>query len=131
MTKKNEKYMKLKEILNSIDGVDLHEKRGSRFYFKMILTDEMETADIELLNLSVRASNGLRRAGYHTVGGLCADISSGIDIRKIRNCGEKSYSEIMEKLFLFNLVNLPKSKQVEYILETIKKNALGNGTATE
>ena len=86
MTKNNENYGRIKEIFNSIDGVNLHDKKGSRFIFTMYLSSQMEVADIDSLELSVRASNGLRRAGYHTVGELCSDISSGTDIRKIRNC---------------------------------------------
>ena len=124
MTKNNENYGRIKEIFNSIDGVDLHDKKGSRLIFTMYLSSKMETADIDSLELSVRASNGLRRAGYHTVGELCFDISSGTDIRKIRNCGAKSYSEIMEKLFLFNLANMSEEGKKKFILETIEKNRM-------
>ena len=122
MTKSNENYKVIKEIFNSIDGVDLHGKKGSRFYFTMYLSTKMEGTDLDSLELSVRAINGLRRAGYHTVGQLCTDIASGVDIRKNRNCGEKTYSEIMEKLFLFNFMNLPEQRRKKYILETVEKN---------
>ena len=91
MTKQNEKYGMMKEIFNSIEGVDLHEKKSGRFYYTMHLTPKMEEADIEALDLGVRAYNGLKRAGYNTVGQLVADITSGEDIRRIRNCGVKSY----------------------------------------
>ncbi len=122
MTKSNEKFGVIKEIFNSIEGLNLHDKKSARFYFTMHLTPKMETADIDSLDLSVRASNGLKRAGYHTVGDLCTDIASGTDIRKIRNCGSKSYSEIMERLFLFNLTNMSETRRKKYILETIEKN---------
>ena len=110
MTKQNEKYGMMKEIFNSIEGVDLHEKKSGRFYYTMHLTPKMEEADIEALDLGVRAYNGLKRAGYNTVGQLVAGITSGEDIRRIRNCGVKSYSEIMERLFLYNLVNIQEGK---------------------
>lgn len=122
MTKQNEKYGMMKEIFNSIEGVDLHEKKSGRFYYTMHLTPKMEEADIEALDLGVRAYNGLKRAGYNTVGQLVAGITSGEDIRRIRNCGVKSYSEIMERLFLYNLVNIQEGKREQFILDTIEKN---------
>lgn len=122
MTKQNEKYGMMKEIFNSIEGVDLHEKKSGRFYYTMHLTPKMEEADIEALDLGVRAYNGLKRAGYNTVGQLVAAITSGEDIRRIRNCGVKSYSEIMERLFLYNLVNIQEGKREQFILDTIEKN---------
>ena len=122
MTKQNEKYGMIKEIFNSIEGVDLHEKKRGRFYYTLHLTPKMEEADIEALDLGVRAYNGLKRAGYNTVGQLVAGITSGEDIRRIRNCGVKSYSESMERLFLYNLVNIQEGKREQFILDTIEKN---------
>ena len=122
MTKQNEKYGMMKEIFNSIEGVDLHEKKRGRFYYTMHLTPKMEEADIEALDLAVRAYNGLKRAGYNTVGQLVAAITSSEDIRRIHNCGVKSYSEILERLFLYNLVNIQEGKREQFILDTIEKN---------
>ena len=124
MTKSVETYKTMKELFNSIEGVDLHEKKGKRFYFTVYLSSKMEKEDIEALELSVRATNGLRRANIHTVGELAIRIAQGEDIRKIRNCGAKSYSEIMEKLFIFNLVHIPEKRREQYILDTIEKNKL-------
>ncbi len=122
MTNQSEKYGMMKEIFNSIDGVDLHEKKSGRFYYTMHLTPKMEEADIEVLDFGVRAYHGLKRAGYNTVGELVAAIIGGEDIRKIRNCGAKSYSEIMERLFLYNLANIPETRREAFILETVEKN---------
>lgn len=122
MTKNSEKYEQIKKIFKDAAGIGLHERHGGKFYFSMRLTPQMEVCDIAVLDLSVRATNGLRRAGYHTVGELCIDLSNGADLKKIRNCGAKSYSEIMEKLFLFNLANMSEQRQRRFILETIEKN---------
>lgn len=124
MTKNVGTYETMKSIFNSVEGVDLHEKKGGRFYYTMHLSPKMEKEDIDALELSVRATNGLRRANIHTVGELAIRISQGEDIRRIRNCGSKSYSEIMEKLFMFNLVNMPEKRRKQYILDTIEKNKL-------
>jgi len=112
----------MKEIINSIEGVDLHEKKSGRFCYTMHLTAKMEEEDIEVLDLGVRAYHGLKRAGFNTVGELVTAISGGENIRKIRNCGAKSYSEIMEKLFLYNLLNIPEGRREQFILETVEKN---------
>ena len=122
MTNQNEKYGRMKAIFNSFEGVDLHEKKSGRFFFTMYMSAGMEASDIEVLDLSVRAFNGLKRAGYHTVGDLVNAITGGNDIRRIRNCGAKSYSEIMEKLFLYNLLNIPEEKREKYLKDTIEKN---------
>ena len=117
-------YETMKAIFNSVEGVDLHEKKGGRFFYTMYLSEKMEKEDIDALELSVRARNGLRRADIHTVGELAIRIAQGEDIRKIRNCGAKSYSEIREKLFIFNLVHIPEKRREQYILDTIEKNKL-------
>ena len=122
MTNQNEKYGRMKSIFNCFEGVDLHEKKNGRFYFTMYMSSGMEASDIEALDLSVRAYHGLKRAGYNTVGDLVNAIMDGNDIRRIRNCGAKSYSEIMEKLFLFNLLNIPDDKRENYLRDTIEKN---------
>ena len=117
-------YETMKAIFNSVEGVDLHEKKGGRFFYTMYLSEKMEKEDIDALELSVRARNGLRRADIHTVGELAIRVVQGEDIRKIRNCGAKSYSEIMEKLFMFNFVHIPEKRREQYILDTIEKNKL-------
>ena len=61
-------YETMKAIFNSVGGVDLHEKKGGRFFYTMYLSEKMEKEDIDALELSVRARNGLRRADIHTVG---------------------------------------------------------------
>ena len=40
MTKQNEKYGMMKEIFNSIEGADLHEKKSGSFYYTMHLTPQ-------------------------------------------------------------------------------------------
>jgi len=51
---------------------------------------------IEELELSVRASNGLKRANINTVGDLVEKTRE--EMGKIRNLGQKSLDEIERKL---------------------------------
>ena len=54
----------------------------------------MAEISIEEMNLSVRSSNGLRRAGAHTFGGLWALQEEEKGLRSVRNLGVKSETEI-------------------------------------
>jgi len=58
--------------------------------------DKVLDTTIEELELSVRSSNCLKRAGINTVGELIS--KSEEDLMKVRNLGKKSLQEIKEKL---------------------------------
>jgi DNA-directed RNA polymerase subunit alpha len=63
--------------------------------------DKVLEMSIEELELSVRASNGLKRASINTVGDLIAKNRE--EMSKIRNLGQKSLEEIERKLKELNL----------------------------
>ena len=54
--------------------------------------------------MSVRASNCLENAGYTTVGKLVDKINTREDLKKLRNCGEKTmeldYKQILNAVFM-------------------------------
>ena len=112
----------LKGIMNNLDGVELKEKRGGRFHFRLHLTEQMMSAPLEALELGQRSYNCLKRAGYNTVGELAGAISEGKELKTIRNCGVKSVREIMEQLFLFQYASLSPEKQEEYLKEVVRIN---------
>ncbi|MFW5972052.1 MAG: DNA-directed RNA polymerase subunit alpha [Bacillota bacterium] len=58
--------------------------------------DKVFDTTIEELELSVRSSNCLKRAGINTVGELTSKNED--DLMKVRNLGKKSLQEIIEKL---------------------------------
>ena len=59
--------------------------------------DELLNMEVSELNLSVRSFNCLKRAGCNTVGDILALISEDVNgLRKIRNLGTRSESEILE-----------------------------------
>ena len=53
---------------------------------------------LEVLNLSVRAINCLKRSGIYDVSGLIDLLESEKSLMQIRNLGQKSAKEIVEKL---------------------------------
>ncbi len=54
---------------------------------------------IEVLELSTRVFNALKRAGFHTVGDVLDQLKKGTGtLTSIRNFGDKSLQELLEKL---------------------------------
>lgn len=90
-------------------------KRKGKYKFPIYLNHSLEEMDIENLELSVRAVNCLRRAGYHTIGNLVNAIESDEDLKKIRNCGKTSISEIMNSLLCFQYEMLGPERRKKYI----------------
>jgi DNA-directed RNA polymerase subunit alpha len=112
----------VKAIMNRIDGVNLHEKKGGKFRFYVNLTNMMKNEPIESLDLSVRSFNSLKRAGFHTIGDVAQAVASGRELKSIRNCGAKSVREIMEHLFLYQYNSLSPSRQNAYLMEVVMMN---------
>ena len=119
---KTEQRQSLKQIMNSVDGVELKEKRGGKFHFPLHMTAQMCETPLEALALSVRSDHALRRAGYRTVGDLEKSLSEGMELKRIRNCGAKSVREIMEQLFLYQYYSLRSEFREEYLLEVVAMN---------
>ena len=109
-------------IMNQLDGVQVREKHGSSFKFRMHMTQSMSDTSIEALDLSVRSYNSLKRAGFNSIGDVVESISGGTELKSIRNCGAKSVREIMEHLFLFQYNSLPANKQDGYLMEVVRMN---------
>lgn len=94
-----------------------------RLRFPMYINTQMEQTDIAELELSVRSTNCLRRAGYHTVGQLADGISGIDDLSRIRNCGKKSASEIMTRLLTYQYGLLSPRRQKAYRSRLLELNA--------
>lgn len=63
---------------------------------------EFMESELTALNMSVRSYNGLRRAGWSTVGDMVSRIESEQDLFRIRNLGKNSINEIMTKLLEYH-----------------------------
>ncbi len=115
-------YKSIKGILNDLEGVELKEKHGGKFRFIMYLNNSMSEAPIDDLELSVRSSNSLKRAGYKNIGEVADALSAGAELKNIRNCGDKSAREIMEKLFLYQYNSLDPDEKKEYLSQIVLLN---------
>lgn len=74
----------------------------------------MSEIGIDELNLSVRASNGLMRAGIDTFGKLNEMMKTDRGIAGIRNLGAKSVKEINKAFLLFTYSQLSPAERSEY-----------------
>jgi DNA-directed RNA polymerase subunit alpha len=79
-------------MVESSTGMDADEREGSR-------PNQLYDKLIEELDLSVRVFNSLKRTGITTIGDVLDMLERGQDaMLAIRNFGEKSLDELVEKL---------------------------------
>ncbi len=88
------------------------------------MTKSMSETPIDILCLSKRSDNILKRAGYRNIGELAESIADGKELKNIRNCGAKSVREIMEQLFLFQYYSLPENRRQAYLDEVVRINTV-------
>ena len=74
----------------------------------------MSETGIYEMNLSVRASNGLMRAGVNTLGKLNDTMQTESGVAGIRNLGAKSVKEIIGAFLLFTYSQLSPAERAEY-----------------
>lgn len=114
----------LEEILTkigdtiNIENLLLHRKLQFPIYVETAIMNE----DLSELDLSVRSSNCLRRAGFHTIGDLVSGITKSDDLLKIRNCGANSAKEIMQKLFIHQYSVITGDRQIKWLNEIVRLN---------
>jgi len=100
-------------------------RAGKPFKAVFYYTDTFMNTDIsDMLDLSVRSSNALKRAGYRTVGDLIDRLDSLEDLQTIRNCGAKSRYEIMGKLFFYQYMQIPVEKRTAYMQAILALNGV-------
>lgn len=122
MSEKRTAYQKMMLIFNQYEGVDLHLSNKGCFRFTVYVLDKYKDVDVEVLDLSVRSSNCLKRAGIKTIYDLMTGITGRQDLLKIRNCGDNSSREIMENLFLFQYAQLKPDQRDWYINKVVEMN---------
>lgn len=98
--------------------------RGRSFKVCFYMTDELMNSDIADLDMSVRATNSLKRAGFLTVGDILRKDDFIEMLSKIRNCGAKSKSEIMGRLFFYQYVLIPTDRRTAYMNRILAINGI-------
>lgn len=121
--KKEETFSNVRTILEGTGIVEVHAApKGRGLKFPVYLSKAMEEEDVASLDLSERAKNCLKRAGIITIGDLCERIHSSSDLKTLRNCGNTTVAEIMDKLFLYNYLQLKPERRAAYIAKILEMN---------
>ena len=123
-----------REMNKYLDGITiediiilLHQNKKT-FHYQVMLTNEQLKQDIEVLDLSTRAYNCLKRGGYHNLGSLVNGVytkngeSSKRQLKRIHNLGANSADEILIKLMNYQFMNLPNSRKKAYMDNILKMN---------
>ena len=121
-----------KEMNKYLDGITIEEImlcNRRMFHFPAVFTGAQLDQDIEVLDLSRRAFNCLRRAGTNTLRDLIskdATTDEASSKRQLmthnRNLGVKTASEILIKLFYYSFLVQPESEKRSYMQKVIKAN---------
>ena len=101
----------------------------SKLRFPVYITPDLMKASISELDLSVRSLNCLRRSEYQTIGQLVQAISCSEDLKRIRNCGKKTVSEIMSSLFFYQYSRLSAEQQNQYLQRVLALSSLSDWEA--
>lgn len=115
-------FNEISKLVPNADLEEIRERRNGQMRFPIYINDKLNATEIEALELSVRSSNCLHRAGYRTIGELVEAIDGREDLKKIRNCGSKSIDEIMEQLFCYQYGLLDQGQKIQYITRVLELN---------
>ena len=118
----------MNKYLNATTIEEILLRNKKYFHYKVNFTQSQKQLDIEVIDLSQRSYNCLRRAGINTIGELVNNYytkpneSSKSQLRKTRNLGVKSANEILLNLFYYYFLTLSESEKLEYMKEIVREN---------
>lgn len=98
---------------------------GNDIKISIPLSQKFCDKSIDDMDLSVRASNGLKRSGAMTVRELTDTIMSEKGLDTVRNLGKKSISEIKTKLLFLAYNELNDKEKQAFWNEFIELNSKG------
>ena len=102
-------------ILETIHKLGIHEAI-------VPYTTRLAELGIDEMNLTVRSSNGLKRANIHTFSQLYAQMQTESGLINIRNLGQKSIKEIKQLFFEECYQRLLPYEKTRYWQEVLDKN---------
>lgn len=87
---------------------------------KFAMKKSTQNQDIEVLELSKRSSNGLKRAGIKTIGEI---INKWNEIPRLRGMGTTSVKEISNKILDLAISEMNDKQLDDFKVELIKNNS--------
>lgn len=119
-----EVFREIMSLVPTANLAEIKKRRGGKLRFPMYINTTLMETDLDALELSVRSSNCLHRAGYRTIGELVEAIESREDLMRIRNCGVRSIDEIMEQLFCYQYSQIANGRKIAYINKVMELNRI-------
>lgn len=120
------RFMSTLEAISIATNMEEIRKR-KKYRFPVYMGKDFMNADLEVLELSVRSNNCLHRAGFRTVGELVEQVESDDDLKKIRNCGKTSVTEIMLSLICFQYELMDTDRRKKFVKRINELNGEQNG----
>ena len=94
---------------------------GKGAIIEMGFTQKLCETEVKDMEISVRAYNGLMRAGCKTVGQLIEKINEGT-LLNVRNLGIKSAAELRRFIVELGYEQMSEKKRREFLLHTARLN---------
>ena len=119
------------EMNKYLDGTTIEEilvRNKKMFHFQVMFNSTQMEQEIDVLELSVRGYNCLKRHGFNTLRDLVngvetkEDATSKRQILRVRNLGRKSAEEILMKLFYYQFQVLSDERKKEYMQRIVEAN---------
>lgn len=114
--------LKLREQADRFGWKDSADQCGGIHVVPLPYVDRLASISIDEMDLTVRSSNGLMRAGLSTFDKLMARMDSEGGIQAIRYLGSKSAFEIREAFCVICYTRLLPYEKAQYWQSVIEKN---------
>ena len=79
------------------------------------MSEELTKEDLEKVN-------SIKFEDVNTVDDLVGAMAEGRSLKTLRNCGTKSVEEIMEHLFLWQLMEIKPERRIKYLEKVFEMN---------
>ena len=104
--------------------ISVAKKMMKTLKFPIYVSDKLYNTDLDVLDLTTRGMNGLKRNKIGTVGELVDFVDSPDKLMKIRGMGKKTADEILHRLYLYQYSILPEDRKGDYLYKVMELNGM-------
>lgn len=120
---KSSEFCERAKQLKLSDLVELAKGKGhDRVVIPILSLEKFRQTDISAMDLLVRSANCLKRQGIFMIEDFAEKVSSFEQIRKFRNCGNKSVMDIVTGVMLLQQNSLNDDQKASYEKLLVKYN---------
>ena len=104
--------------------ISVAQKMMKTLKFPVYVSDKFYETDIDVLDLTTRGMNGLKRSGIRTIGELIDYVAGPDSLLHIRGMGKKTADEILHRVYLYQYSILPKERRGDYLFKVMELNGM-------